>query len=332
MDKIELVLDSFKGKNEKYPLFSLWKHFPYADRDPENLAEAHVSFYERHKFDLMKISPHGRFPVVDFGCKVADEYDPFTGSTSCAECSIKNIQDWETIEQLDVGEGELGKQLKSIELINRELEELPKMMTVFSPLMVASKMDNNLEANLLNNPEVMKESFFILLDIVTELALSSIDAGADGIFLASQHFRKTNLPWEEVERFEIAFLDKLISRIKGKSNFTVLHVHGQDIQFDKAANKLNADALNWHDQLTWPAMEEALEIFPKGLLAGIDETKTLLGEDEQKIKQNITEAFDLSKRYNNRIIIAPGCVIPITASEDSINVISSTMMKLRNRS
>lgn len=331
MDKIELVLDSFKGKNEKYPLFSLWKHFPHADRDPENLTEAHVSFYERHKFDLMKISPHGRFPVVDFGCKVADEYDPFTGSTSCEECSMKNIQDWETIEQLDVGEGELGRQLRAIELINKELEELPKMMTVFSPLMVASKMDTNLEGNLLKNPEIMKSAFFVLLDIVTEFALSSIDAGADGIFLASQHFRKTSLPWKEVERFEIAFLDKFISRIKGKSDFTVLHVHGQDIQFDEVSEKLNADALNWHDQLTWPTMAEALDIFPKGLLAGIDETKTLLDGSEENIKQNITESFELSKNNNNRIIIAPGCVIPITASEESINIISSTIMKLRNR-
>ena len=331
MDKIELVLDSFKGKNEEHPLFSLWKHFPYADRDPVNLAEAHVSFYERHQFDLMKISPHGRFPVVDFGCKIAEKYDPFTGSTNCEECSVKTIQDWETIEQLDVGEGELGKQLSTIELINKELEELPKMMTVFSPLMVASKMDNNLEANLRNNPEVMKESFFILLDIVTEFALASVDAGVEGIFLASQHFRKTKLHWEEVERFEIAFLKKFLSRIKTKSSFTVLHVHGQDIQFDKAAQELDADALNWHDQLTWPTIEEALEIFPKGLLAGIDETKTLIEGKEEKIKKNITEAYELSKRNNNRIMIAPGCVIPITASEESINIISSTMKDLRKR-
>ena len=329
MDKIELLFDSFKGTNEEYPLFSLWKHFPYVDRDPIQLAETHIEFHEKHNFDLMKISPHGRFPVVDFGCKVAKEYEPFTGSTSCEECAIKDIGDWETIEPLNASEGELGKQLRTVELISKKLEVLPKMMTVFSPLMVASKMDPKLEENLRKNPEILRESFFILLDIVSDFALSSIDAGANGIFLASQHLRTTNLTWEEVEKYEIAFLKKLLSRIKSKNDFTILHVHGEDIYFKEVAENLNVDALNWHDKLTWPNLNEALDLFPKGLLAGIDETKTLIDGDKHKIKENILEAYRVSEENDNRIIIAPGCVIPITVSDDSINIISSTMKKKR---
>jgi len=164
---------------------------------------------------------------------------------------------------------------------------------------------------------------------MVEFALSSIDEGAEGIFLASQHFRKTELSWEEVGRFELSFLKKLIDRIKKKTEFIVLHVHGQEIEFKKVAEQLDVDALNWHDQLTWPSMNEAATIFHKGLLAGIDETQTLVDGDIQKIISNIQNSIKVSEENERRIVIAPGCVIPITASERSIDVISNVFKNLR---
>ena len=329
MEKIELVLNTFKNRNEDYPLFSLWKHFPYDDRDPVQLADAHVKFFTRHSFDLMKISPHGRYPVVDYGCKVSKEYDSFTGSTRCDECSVRSVLDWEAVEPVNVNEGEFGNQIRTVELINKNLESLPKMMTIFSPLMVASKMDQDLVNNLRNHPKIMKDSLYILYEVMLEFALSSIDAGADGIFLASQHLRETELQWEEVEKYEIFFLKKIIEKIKRKSEFTVLHIHGENIIFKQVAEKIKADAFNWHDQLTWPSLEEATRISKQGLLAGIDETKALVDGDKDKIKQNIKESMEISQKNNNRIIISPGCVIPITVSEESLDIVSSTIKKIR---
>ncbi|MHA1200289.1 MAG: uroporphyrinogen decarboxylase family protein [Candidatus Heimdallarchaeaceae archaeon] len=329
MYKLELLLDTFKGTNTEYPLFSLWKHFPIIDRDPQQLAKTHVDFYNKFDFDLMKISPHGRFPVVDYGCTVDTEYDPFTGSTRCADCCIESINDWQTLESLSVGEGELGKQIEVVRLIQKELEFLPKMMTVFSPLMVATKMDPNLVTNIRTHPETIIESMHILLDDITEYAEASIDAGAEGIFLASQHFRKTEFTFEEVKRFEMKFLEKFLSRIGKKADFTVLHVHGEDIKFKEAANHMKVEALNWHDRLTWPSLSEAADIFPKGLLAGIDETRSLVDGKPEDIQNNILDSIKQSKQVDNRIIIAPGCVIPITAPEKNIEIITKTIKKTR---
>jgi uroporphyrinogen decarboxylase len=331
MDKLELLLQTFKGQNDTGPLFSLWKHFPNIDRDPYANAEIHVEFYNKHKFDLMKISPHGRFPVVDYGCIVADGYDPITGSTSCERCCISTVDDWETIESVDSGEGELGKQLKVVELISKDLESLPKMMTLFSPLMVASKMDPNLTSNIQKKPDLIKESLFTITDDIVEFAKASVDAGAEGIFLASQHFRKTDLPWEDVLKFEIPFIKKLISKIEGKTEFIVMHVHGQDIRFKEAAELIEVDALNWHDQITWPEIDEAASIFSKGLLAGIDETKTLVDGTKDDIKRSILDSLKKSKANENRVVIAPGCVIPITIPDENIEIISKTIRKTRNR-
>lgn len=329
MEKLEILLNTFKGQNSEHTLFSLWKHFPYDDRDPVKLAKTHIDFYNRHNFDLMKISPHGRYPVVDFGCQVDEEYDPITGSTQCKECSMKTLQDWEALEPVDINEGDFGKQLKAVKLINKELENLPKMMTVFSPLMVASKMDECLIKNLREKPETLIDSLQTLHEVMVEFAFSSLDEGAEGIFLASQHLRKTELNWEEVRRFEISFLRKIVNQLKKRADFIVLHVHGQEIYFQEVAEQLNVDALNWHDQLTWPSMDEAVKIFDKGLLAGIDETQTLVEGNIQKITNNIQSAIKVSKENDRRIIISPGCVIPVTASEKSIGIISNIFKNMR---
>lgn len=328
MDKLEFLLDTLKGNNSDYPLFSLWKHFPIIDRDPNQLAEAHIEFYNKYDFDLMKISPHGRYPVVDYGCIIDKEYDPITGSTRCSDCCIKAIEDWQTLESVSAGEGELSKQIETVRLIQKKLEFLPKMMTVFSPLMVASKMDPNLVRNIRSHPDTIVESMLILLEDIIEYAEAALDAGAEGIFLASQHFRKTELSFEEVQRFEIKFLNKFLSKIKRKAEFTVVHVHGENIQFKEAA-KLQVDALNWHDRLTWPSLSEGSEIFPKGLLAGLDETRTLVDGKPEEIQNNVLDSINQSKKVNNRIIIAPGCVIPITVPDKNIEIITTTMKKSR---
>jgi uroporphyrinogen decarboxylase len=329
MEKLEILLDTLKGQNTEHTLFSLWKHFPYDDRDPKKLAETHVKFYNQHGFDLMKISPHGRYPVVDFGCKVDEEYDTITGSTRCKECTIKSLQDWENLEPVDTSEGEFGNQLLTVKYIHKELEILPKMMTVFSPLMVASKMDTNLVKNLREKPDIMIEALHILQEVMLEFALSSLDEGAEGIFLASQHLRKTELNWDEVGRFEISFLKKILSKLEKKAEFTVLHVHGQEIYFKEVSELLEVDALNWHDQLTWPSMSESALLFDKGLLAGIDETKTLVDGEAPNIVKNIQNAIKVSEENERRIIISPGCVIPITASDKSIETISNIFKSLR---
>ena len=192
-------------------------------------------------------------------------------------------------------------------------------------------MDKNLVTHIREDKGKLREAFFVIYRDLLEFAKSSIDAGANGLFIASQHFRKTDLTWEEVENFEIFFIKKLIQETRKKSEFNIIHIHGQDINFNKVVESIDADGFNWHDQLTWPTIPEAATIFSKGLLAGLDETKSLIDGNEEKIRNNMLEAIDMSKKYDNRVIISPGCVIPITATNESIEIVSKTIHKSRKR-
>jgi len=319
VDKLQLVLDTFSGLNDERILFSFWRHFPLIDLDPDKLAKAHIDYYNRFNFDLMKISLHGRYPCVDFGCQIADEYDPVSGSTRCVKPVITKIEDWENIEQVDVNDGEFGKQLRVVELINRKLEFLPKINTIFSPLMVASKLDRNIEEHIKREPKIIFEALNILYEVISEFSMASLDFGAEGLFIASQHLRPSSLTNKEINKFELFFIEKLIKRVRKKSPITVFHIHGENILFREATERIITHAYNWHDQLTWPSLSEASEITKRGFLAGINE-EILVEGNKEEIINNIRESLEVTAEIK-RNILAPGCVIPLDVEEESLDLI-----------
>ena len=117
IDRFSLMKAVFEHqKTEKVP-YALWKHFPEADRTSEGLANAQLDFQQKFASDLMKISPHGSYCVVDFGGILGD-YRPISGSRICDKAPILSLSDWDTLEPVDPNDGEFGAQIKAVKLIH----------------------------------------------------------------------------------------------------------------------------------------------------------------------------------------------------------------------
>ena len=71
MDNIDLddIISFLKGSKKTYQrqLYSIWKHFPGRDLRPEDSVKAHKEFQDLVQADLVKISPHSKFALADFG-------------------------------------------------------------------------------------------------------------------------------------------------------------------------------------------------------------------------------------------------------------------------
>ena len=330
IDKFDLIKETFKGSGfADIPPVSVWKHFPNDDRSPEGLAEKELEFQRLFDPDLKKISFHGRYSCVDFGCKVY--YDgSLSGSTRCKEHAIQTIDDWENLEPVDVNDGEFGKQLKAVDLISRELEDVvPMMVTVFSPMMVADKLTKNLLLQLRDAPQLLREALEILQKVMTEFSKACLEAGAHGIFFASQHVSRgdprKSLTEEEFNRFCQLPDTTLLRTIRPRADFLVMHLHGRDIRFKKVVETYPIDAVNWHDQQTFPSLIEARELFPGTLLGGIDEMDTLRKFPTNKIEEDIHQT--IGQFGPGKLIIAPGCVIPQDVSNQRIE---ATINAVRN--
>lgn len=318
LDKFS-TLKAIKEK-QKIPQvpYSLWKHFIEADKTPEGLARAQVDFQRRYNSLFMKISPHGSYCVVDFG-GILGGYRPISGSRICERMPILSLSDWETVEPVDPNAGEFGAQIQAVKLIHQEIEnEVPSVMTVFSPFMVASKLDPNLLEHLNQDRKLILEQISMLTELMGEFAKSSLETGADGIFLATQHFN-ANLKPQDLREFEFTPMSKILQKVYPKSIFNLLHLHGETPYFRLASELSNIHAINWHDQTTSPSLLEARQDFTGVLVGGLDE----MGLLREGIKEEISEMIrTVYRSFDDRgLIFAPGCVLPQDVTDGTLKVV-----------
>ena len=324
MSKFDLLKQTFLGNlGETIPV-SVWKHHPNRDRTPEWLAEEEIAFHQQFDHDLLKISFHGRYPVVDWGCEVV--YDgAITGSTTCKNCVVRHSSDWEVLEPLDVSDGEFGRQVRAVELIRGYAQDkVPTMATVFDPAMVAEKLSAEpLTEFMESSPEVLETVLEMITDVMIDFGRATIEAGADGVFLATQHSTHSTVTEEQYQRFVYPFDLKLISKLRGKAKFLVMHLHAkeqnEEIRFDKIAHTPGLDALNWEDQSVELSLAEGKRISRKTVLGGIDHNGVLRSGTPDEVKAQIYEATRKAGLKN--LIIAPGCVITVDTPEENISAV-----------
>ena len=321
MSKYDLLKETFLGNlGEQIPI-SLWKHHPEVDRNPATLAEAEIEFHKLLDHDLLKMSFFGHFPCVDFGCTAV--YDgATTGSTTLTSAAINDVSDWETLEPLDVNAGELGNQIRTVKLIHEYAHGVvPTMSTVFDPAMVADKIsDKNFNKYADENPEILKGALEIITDVMIDFAGATIDAGADGIFLASQHSTLSSVTDKQYKEFVYPYKLKFISRLRGKAKFIVLHLHArednEEIRFDKIAKTPGVDGVNWEDQSSALSLKEGKKRFKGAAFGGIDHNGVFRTESPEEAQKQVLSAIE--EAGPQRLVIAPGCVITVDTPQENV--------------
>ena len=321
MSKFDLLKETLIGNLGEQLPFSLWKHHPDVDRNPEGLAQAEIAFHKLIDHDILKISFFGHFPCIDFGCTA--EYDgALTGSTTLTSAAINDVSDWETLEPLDVNAGELGNQLRAVELIHKYAQDkVPTMATVFDPSMVADKIsDKQLTKYADEHPEILKSALDLITDVTIDFARAAIDAGADGVFLASQHSTHSSVSDEQYKEFVYPYDQKFISRLRGKSRFIIMHLHArednEEIRFDKIAKTPGIDGINWEDQSSALSLIDGKRKFKGVTLGGIDHNGMFRTGSPDEATNQVLKA--VGEAGLKRLIVAPGCVVTIDTPEENM--------------
>ena len=329
LSKLEGLKALEKGEVLEPTPFAVWRHFPVEDLYADKLAKKQLDYLEKFDSIVMKVSPNGRYCVVDWGCEIAFDENKMSGSAYCTDYRIKTIDDWSTLEELDVNQGMFGEQLRALKLINEGMKiQTPFVETVFNPLMVAAKLIETRDLfvqSIRENPKVFHDGMKTITKVMTEFSKVSIENGATGIFLATQEATSDLLTEEEYIEFGMNYDLDLLKAIEKKADFNVVHIHGDNIMFDLIAKNYPVQALNWHDQLTAPTIGEAFKKFKGILMGGIEEKEFLLNVSDEELLAKIQEVIDSVN--GQRVIIAPGCVIPINVPNEKVQVIVDYLNK-----
>ena len=294
---------------DRVPL-SLWRHFHREDRVPQKLAEATLSLAREYDLDLVKLTPCGLYAVEDWaGARIV-----FPGTDHDAPYlprpAVASPDGWRRLPVLDPATGALGRELEAVRLVAAGLGgETPFLMTVFSPLTLAYKLAGEaVVEHLRQHPADLHAGLETIAGTTARLARAALQAGADGLFFATQlagHRWLTRSEYSEFgERYDLAVLEAVTA-----SKITVLHLHGQDIFFD-LANRYPIHAVSWHDRETAPSLTGARQLTDRSFITGLD--RDLLGAGPTAaIQVQVREA--VAQTGGRGLVLAPSCVIPTTA-------------------
>jgi uroporphyrinogen decarboxylase len=327
MTKRERVLAALGRRHVDRPPVAFWRHVPDVDHTARGLADAMLAFQRAWDLDFIKIMSSGVYCVEDWGCKVAYRGSP-NGAKTCTQHAVGQVSDWGKLKPLDPGQGALGRELEALRLILRgRSDDVPVLHTVFAPLTIARKLaGDRLLADLKEHPDAVMAGLDVITDTVIRYVVAVVQAGADGIFYASQDASRDMLDDGQHARFSMPYSWRVLESLGSTPVFTVLHLHGRHIYFDRKAT-LPVAAVNWHDRLTAPSLGDALRRFTGAVVGGLNETETLLKGPPEAVTAQVADA--IQQTAGTGVIVAPGCVLPLATPDASLEAVVAAVKAAR---
>jgi uroporphyrinogen decarboxylase len=326
MNHRQRLIKCFSGNKIDRPPVALWRHFPVEDQDPFLLAKAIVNFQQTYDFDLVKITPASSFCLLDWG--VRDEWrgNP-EGTREIFDFPIKKPEDWLKLKPLQSKNNHLSAQLECIKQIQSLLPKTtPIIQTIFNPLSQAKNLvgKNNLPIHIRLYPDEVKYALQVITETTITFLKSLSTLDLDGVFYAVQHAQAGLL--SKVEFCEFSRPYDLAILEYGKNYWlNMLHIHGENIYF-KDVSDYPCQVFNWHDQQTFPSLEEAKSIIPGVVCGGLRQWETLVNGYPEMVFSESSSAIKSTKA--ERFILGTGCVLPITAPHTNIMSARESVMKV----
>lgn len=331
MNGTERIKALLSGKQPDRIPYSGWYHVPGKDRDVDLFVEETIRLTDKFGWDFVKVMPNGLHiseaygAVVDFG---ADPDMPWGGIVH--KYPIAGFEDLRKIKPLDPKENPVLK--REVEVVRRLAEHYkgtkPILPTMFNSITWIQEMTQSTVASRIlgfyaEHPDDLHAALKTLLETNIALADAYIEAGADGIFLASQYASSNLINLDTFKELNTDYDLKLLDHIKDRTWFNLVHVHGDSNLYFEEFAKYPVQAINWENASQKVAAEEltsvdkARSVFDGVLITGVDQVNDFNGS-RNDIKENLKKRLDVLKSQDpsGKFIFAPGCALPTDVDED----------------
>jgi uroporphyrinogen decarboxylase len=276
--------------------------------------------------DLIKLTPSGLYAVEDWAGESihypgTDHDPPFLASPA-----VTGAGDWRRLFRLEPADGALGRELETIRLVKAQAscDEIPFVMTVFSPLTLACKLaGEGLVQHLRQHPADLRAGLETIAETTACFAQAALEAGADGLFFATQLASPRWLTPAEYEAFGQHYDLMVLEAVKEESAITILHLHGQEAFFH-LAEYYPVHAVSWHDHEGAPSLAEARQHTGRAFVTGLDR-RLLARGPVAALQAQVREA--LAQTEGRGLILAPSCVIPTTTPVEHLEAVRSSLSR-----
>lgn len=339
---IKNLIETGALDNEHVPVAG-WYHFPLIDWDEDRFVEHTIDVVERNDWDLVKIMTNGNYLPIAYGADYHYSTNPHKWDGVFFSHPINSADDAASLGALDPHENPiLAKELRVTRRLAEHFRgEKPIIATIFDPLtwieeLSTTPMQAPFTLRLLReHPEQVEKAIAAIRATNDAYIDALIEAGVDGFFVSSKFSNSEFLSPAEHERFVIPELERIFERVKGRTWFNMLHVHGEAGLYLKRLLELDFQALNWENVGPSPYLTTLRSLRPltdKILVAGYDHLNDFDGT-RAAVKRRLTERLEtaLAENAGGPFIFGPGCCLSLDADESLFDLVAEVAEETGHR-
>lgn len=298
------------GTPDRVPV-SAWGHFFVDEVDPHRFVDAMVDFVERYEWDFLKVHARASYHVEGWGFA----YEPSRDSTKghvCTDHPIRSPADWAKLRPLPLTSPPLAEQLCALDMMRARIpDDMPLIMTVFSPLDVAEKLvDRNaalLKDHIERDTSAVERALAAFAETFAAFVRELPRRGVDGLYFSTKWANDMKLSPEQyrrlVQRWDLAVLAEA-----KRMWCNILHLCEDYVQLgamaDYPVQVFHWDAHTGHNPSYGKGRAQV-----RGAVGGGVDVKTLAEGTAAQVERKATEAI---RQTNGRgFILGPGCSIEV---------------------
>lgn len=349
-DRLERVISVMNREVPDRVPWAIWGHFPAipwlkryswekANRDGEESAKAHLALLRAldYKMDMLKVTPFYRFMACQWGSKFHWENNDESPPTM--EVCVKEPKDWGKLWVLDPRK-ELREALRSVEILARDLYDMPFIYSIPSPIVQALhgvSDPQRVYADMNEQPDALKEGLETITQTTIDFAKECIAEGATGVFFGvgggGDIWSRMNQ--NQLEEYAL-FYDKKILDAVSDAPIKLMHIcsaKGENPQKNGKLmengwfKKYPVNMINWDaHEYTW--LDKAKEIYGDSLAlcGGLNRETTLRtgspAEVEAEVKKAIQDAGE-----GGGFMVGPGCTVNQDMPRENYNAVGRAIIK-----
>ena len=303
------MLAALRGEPvDRVPL-SFWQHHFVAENSASGLADETMRLWRTFDWDYLK--PQSR--AQGFAEMWGLTYRPSTDRALefvVTHTPLATASDVARLAPVDPRGGALGEQLEALRLIRAGVgADTPIIWTVFAPIMVMAYLlgggREHAVALCRAEPKAMEAGLASIAETLAAYAAACLDAGADGLFYATNVARADGFGAAECRRFQRPFDLRVLDAV-ARAPFNVLHVCGPAVHFDEFAD-YPVTAFSWALAAGNPTLAEGHRRTGRAVMGGLPAKPEIATMSGQALAVRARRAID--EMHGRWLLLGPDCSI-----------------------
>jgi uroporphyrinogen decarboxylase len=325
MTKRERVTAALRGDPvDRVPL-SFWLHNFASENSADGLAGETLRLARVFDWDFLKPQSRAQGFAEMWGLTYRPSTEPATTYT-VTHAPVASAADLRHLRPVDPRGGALGEQLAALRAIRSGVgPDVPIIWTVFSPLMVVPFLCRDGRDAALgiarSDPDAMEHALGAIAETLSGYTRACLEAGADGVFYATNVATHDLMTAEECRRFQRPF-DLTVLAAAQTASFNLLHLCGAAVHFPEFVD-YPVTAFSWAVVSGNPSLAEGHRRTGRAVVGGLPAKPEIASMGGPALVERAHAA--VAEMKGRALLLAPECSINPDTPETLLHAVGSAV-------